>query len=237
MIPAVGKSGPCTNFRISASCACGIVHQRDGGVDNFGEIVRRNLGRHADGDAVGAVDQQIRNACGKNVGLDFAAVVVGAEVDGLFVEIFEQRGGDLRELGFGVAVGRRRISIDRAEIALSELPAGSACSRSAPGAPTRRRPRGCHADGTCPSLRRRCWRTCAWRGWAQAHLLHGVQNAAMHRLQSVAHVGQRAANDHRHRIVEIRPPHLVFNVDGLNVQGAGELPPSPGGGVNGSSGF
>ena len=24
MIPAVGKSGPCTNFRISASCALGL---------------------------------------------------------------------------------------------------------------------------------------------------------------------------------------------------------------------
>ena len=27
----------------------------------------------------------------------------------------------------------------------------------------------------------------------QSHLLHGVQNAAVHRLQSVAHVGQCAA--------------------------------------------
>ena len=38
----------------------------------------------------------------------------------------------------------------------------------------------------------------------QAHLLHGVKNAAMDGLQSVADVGQRAADDHRHRIVEIR---------------------------------
>ena len=54
----------------------------------------------------------------------------------------------------------------------------------------------------------------------QAHLLHGVQNAAMDRLQAVAHVGQRSPDDHRHRIVEIRPAHLVFNVDGLNVHRA-----------------
>ena len=51
--------------------------------------------------------------------------------------------------------------------------------------------------------------------------LHGVQNAAMHRLQTVAHVGQRAPDDDRHRIVEIRALHLLFNVDGLNVGGAG----------------
>ena len=43
----------------------------------------------------------------------------------------------------------------------------------------------------------------------------------MHGLQSVAHIGQRAADDDRHRIVEIRPAHLLFNVDGLNVGRAG----------------
>jgi hypothetical protein len=57
----------------------------------------------------------------------------------------------------------------------------------------------------------------------QAHLLHGVENAAMHGLQSVAHVGQGAADDHRHGVVEIRPLHLLFNVDGLNVRGAGAV--------------
>src|SRR5579864_2072241 len=55
----------------------------------------------------------------------------------------------------------------------------------------------------------------------ETHLLHGVENAAMYGLQSVADVGQRTADDDRHRVVEIRPTHLVFNVDGLNVQGAG----------------
>ena len=55
----------------------------------------------------------------------------------------------------------------------------------------------------------------------EAHLLHGVENAAVHGLESVANIGQSAADDDRHGIVEIRLAHLVFNVDGLNVQGAG----------------
>ena len=38
----------------------GIVDQRDAGVDHLAEIVRRDVGRHADRDAAGAVDQQIR---------------------------------------------------------------------------------------------------------------------------------------------------------------------------------
>ena len=82
--------------------------------------MRRNFRRHAYRDSVGAVDQQIRNARGKDVGLDFATVVVGVEVDGVFVDIFEQRRGNLRKLGFGVTVGRRRISVNRAEISLAE---------------------------------------------------------------------------------------------------------------------
>ena len=55
----------------------------------------------------------------------------------------------------------------------------------------------------------------------EAHLLHGVENAAMHGLQSVAHVGEGATDDHRHRIVEIRPAHLLFDIYRLNVQRAG----------------
>jgi hypothetical protein len=35
----------------------------------------------------------------------------------------------------------------------------------------------------------------------------------MHRLEAVAHVGQRAAHDHAHRVVEIRAPHLLFETD------------------------
>ena len=142
--------GALHEFQNLGELRVGIVDQRDGGVDDFGQIVRRNFRRHADGDSVGAVDQKIRNARGKNVGLDFAAVVVGMEVDGLFVEIFEQRGGNLRELGFGVTIGRRRISVDRAEISLTKDQRIAHATSLAPGERERHTPRGCRADGTCP---------------------------------------------------------------------------------------
>ena len=38
--------------------------------------------------------------------------------------------------------------------------------------------------------------------------------AAVDRLEAVADVGERASDDHGHRVVEIRPAHLVFDVDG-----------------------
>ena len=55
----------------------------------------------------------------------------------------------------------------------------------------------------------------------EAHLVHGVENAPVHGLQPVADIRQRAADDHRHRIVEIRPAHLFFDIDGMNVGRAG----------------
>ena len=47
----------------------------------------------------------------------------------------------------------------------------------------------------------------------QPHFVHAVQNAAMHGLQAIADVGQRAAHDHAHRVIEVRALHLVFDID------------------------
>ena len=54
----------------------GIVDQRDRRVDHLAEIVRRDVGRHADGDAAGAVDQQVREARRQDHRLLLGAVVV-----------------------------------------------------------------------------------------------------------------------------------------------------------------
>ena len=69
MMPAVGKSGPCTNFKISGKLRSGIVHQRDRRIHDFGQIVRRNFRRHADRDSVRPIHQQVGNARGQNGGL------------------------------------------------------------------------------------------------------------------------------------------------------------------------
>ncbi len=43
--------------------------------------------------------------------------------------------------------------------------------------------------------------------------LRGIENAAMHRLQPVTHIGQRAADNHAHRVIEIAGFHLIDDVD------------------------
>ncbi len=218
-----GEIGALNEFQNLGELGAGIVDQRDGGVDDFGEVMRRNFCRHADGDSVGAVDQKIRNARRKNVRLDFAAVVVGMKVDCLFVEVFEQRSGNLRELGFGVTIGRGRISIDGAKVSLTEdervahRPVLGETNEGVIDSEISVRvvlahdfadDAGAFASGPVG---------------LQPHLRHRVENAAVDGLQSVAHVGQRAADDHRHGIIEIRPAHLLFNVDGLNVQRSGAI--------------
>ena len=45
-------------------------------------------------------------------------------------------------------------------------------------------------------------------------LVHGIQNTSMHRLQTIAHIGQGATHNHTHRIVEVRAFHLFFEADG-----------------------
>ena len=80
----------------------GIVDQRHAGVDDFAEIVRRDIGRHADRDAAGAVDQQVRELGRQDRRLPILVVVIGLEIDGVLVDVVEQRLRDLGQPGFGV---------------------------------------------------------------------------------------------------------------------------------------
>src|SRR5688572_18654744 len=45
-----------------------------------------------------------------------------------------------------------------------------------------------------------------------AELIHGPQHASVDGFKSVAHIRQSTSDDYRHRIVEIRASHLVFNI-------------------------
>ena len=54
----------------------------------------------------------------------------------------------------------------------------------------------------------------------QSHLAQGVEHAPVHGLEPVAGIGQRAPDDHRHRVVEIGAAHLLFDVDGDEVGAA-----------------
>ena len=96
-----------------------IVDQRQAGVDDLGQIVRRDVGGHADRDTRGAVDQQVRHARRQDRRLVLGLVVVGYEVDRFLVDVGQQLVREPRHAHFGVAHGRRRIAVHRAEVALA----------------------------------------------------------------------------------------------------------------------
>jgi hypothetical protein len=76
IMPPVGKSGPGTISMQRVVVDRRIVDQRHAGVDDLAEVVRRNVGRHADGDAARAIDQQVRELRRQNRRLLLRAVIV-----------------------------------------------------------------------------------------------------------------------------------------------------------------
>ncbi len=88
-------------------------------VADLGDVVRRDVGGHADRDALRAVGQQVREGGGEDRRLLLGAVVVGAEVDGVLAQPVQHQRRGRRETGLGVAHGGGVIAVDRAEIALA----------------------------------------------------------------------------------------------------------------------
>ena len=204
----------------------GIVDERQAAVDDLAEIVRRHVGGHADRDAAGAVDEQVREARRQNRRLVLGLVVVGREVDRVLVDVVEQRHRRLGEPGLGVAHGRRRIAVDGAEIALP------VDEHDAHGEVLRHAHQGVvdrlvavrvvlthHVADDAGGLH-------VFLVGRVAVLVHRVEDAPVHGLEAVAGIGQSAAHDHAHGVIEIGALHLVDDGNQLDV--AGRLVPPPG---------
>ncbi len=196
-----------------------VVDHFDGGVNDFSEIVRRDVGRHADRNAVGAVHDEVGNPRRQDIGLEGGLVVVGDEVDGFHLDVGEQFAADLFEAALGVPHGRGRIAVDGAEVPLA-VDEGITHAEGLRHADERVVNGGIavrvvNAHGLADDLR--AFGVPLVR--LQTHLVHGVKNAAMHGLEAVAGIGERAPDDDGHGVVEIRAAHLVFNVDGDEIRG------------------
>ena len=196
-----------------------VLQQVQAGVDHLVEVVRRDVGGHAHRDAGRAVDQQVGQPRRQHQRLFLGAVVVGAEVDGFLVDVGEHLVRDLRQADFRVAHRRRVVAVDRAEVAL------------AVDQHVAQREGLCHAhDGVVDRrVTVRVVFTHHVTDDARALLerpvpvvvllVHREEHAPVHGLQAVARIGQRTADDHAHRVIEIRPPHLLFQADGQGFLG------------------
>ena len=194
-----------------------VVEQRQAGVHHFDEVVRRNVRRHADGDAGRAVDQQVRHPSRQHLGDLQRFVVVGDGVDRLFIQIREHLAADLRHAHFGVARRGGRVAVDGAEVALAVR------QRVAQHEVLRHAHDGLVDGAVAVRVVLRHHFADDVGGFARrpvvevAQLVHRVEHAPMHRLQAVAHVRQRAGDDDAHRVVEIRLPQLFLDAAGQNL--------------------
>jgi len=181
-----------------------MLNQVDGGVDDFPQIVRRNIGCHAHGDARRPVHQQVGHARGKDLGLLLAFVVVGTEIDGPLVDVLEQRGRNARKARLGVSHGGGRVAIHRAEVSLPFHQRvthaewlGHAHQRIVDGRVAMGMVLAHHFTDDLGALA---------RGLVvrQSHFVHAEEDAPIHRLEAVADIGERAAHDDAHGVIEIR---------------------------------
>jgi hypothetical protein len=137
-----------------------------------------------------AVDQQVGQPAGQHQRLLLAAVVVGAEVDGLLVDVGQHLVGDLRQADFGVPHGRGVVAVDRAEVALAvhQHVAQTEVLRHAHDGVVHRgvAVRVVLADHVADDARRLLVRPVP----IVVQLVHGEQHPPVHRLEAVARIGQ-----------------------------------------------
>jgi hypothetical protein len=95
-----------------------VVDEVGDRVAKLPEIMRRNVGCHANGDASRPIEQQVRQPPGEDGWLGHGGVVVRNKIDRVFVDVQQEFGGDLSETRLGVAHGRCAVAIDRSEIPL-----------------------------------------------------------------------------------------------------------------------
>ena len=189
------------------------VDEEDERVANFVQVVRRDVGGHAHGDARRAVEQQVGQAGGQHIGLHEGVVEVGHPVDGVLVDVLQHFHGDGGHAGFGVTHGGRAVAVDAAEVALAvdqRVAHGELLGHAHHGVIDSAVAVGViftqhFADETGALAMRRIR--------PQAHVVHGIEDAPVDRLEAVAGVGQGAGDDDAHGVIQVGVTHLLVDVN------------------------
>ena len=172
----------------------------------------RDVRRHADGNALAAVDEQVRETAGQDVGLLLGLVKVGIPVDGVFFNVGQHLAGHLGHAGLGVTVSSRGVAVHGAEVALAVH------KRVTQAEILRQTHHGIIDRSVAVRVVRAQHRTDGIGRFAVgvlrvvAALVHRVQDAAVDGLQAVAHIGQSARHDNRHRVVKERRLDFLLHI-------------------------
>ncbi len=192
------------------------VNQISDGITEFGEIVRRDIGCHAHGDTGGSVQEQIGQTSRKQERFLQAVIKIRAKIDRFFVDVFKQFGRYPCQPCFGIAHGRRAVSVNAAEIPLTIN------QHIAHGEILRHAHHGI-IDG-CIAV---------WMVFTQhfthntgafamrsvvshARIMHRIKDTAVHRFESITGVRKGAGHDDAHGVIEVRIAHFVVDVDRID---------------------
>ncbi len=194
----------------------GIVNLRTNRIDHLTEIMRRNVRGHADSDAGASVDEQVREGGGENDGLGGGFVVVRDKIDRVLAHVVHQRGAEVRQARLGVTHGGGRIALDRSEVSLSVHQAFA----HGPWLRHVHERRIDHRLAVRMVIARRVARDLGALSVLppreERQVMHRVKDAALGRLEAVARIGQRAGDNHAHRVIEEGARHLLGDIDGLD---------------------
>ena len=165
--------------------------------------MRRNGGRHAYGDALRAIGKKI-GKCRRQHHRFFAGTVVrAAEVYRVFVDAIDQQPRNFRQPRFRVAHSRRVIAVDISKVALpvhQRIALGKVLcephQRVVDGLVAVRVEIAHHVADDFGGLLE------SGPG-VEPQLPHAIKNAAMHRLEPIARIGQRAVHDRGKGVGEV----------------------------------
>ncbi len=173
--------------------------------------MRRNVRRHTDCDARRAVNQKVGKLRRQNSRLGAGLVIVWHKIHGVVIDIFEHFHCRCGHPGLGVSHRSRWVGVDTAKVALrvneriTHIPfLAHTHQRSVGGLVAVRM---VVAAGIAGDF-------CAFDppgAGREIQVVHGDQDPPLRRLQTVAHVRQRPADDHAHRVRQIAALELFLD--------------------------
>ena len=189
-----------------------VVDERTHAVDDLTHIMRRNIRRHADRDARGAVDQQVGEVAGQGGGFLEAVVVVRGKIDRVLINIQQHLLGKAAHAALSITVGSRRVAVHRAEVAVAvhqHIAHGKVLCQAHQCVVDRR-----VAVRMVPAQHRSDGVRAFTVGLVGVEVvfIHGVEDAPVHRLQAVPHIRQGARHNNRHGVVQKGFFNLLFQV-------------------------
>ena len=189
-----------------------VIDQAAHAVDDLVHVVRGDVRGHADGDTRRAVHEQVREMGGESRRFFQTVVIVRDEIDGFLVDILKHFDGQTAHAALGVTIGSRRVAVDRAEVsvAVDEHIAHGEILREThesviDGRVAVRMVTPEHAAHGIRAL-------AVGLAGREVVLVHGIEDSSVHRLEPVAHVGQRALHDDRHGVGQKGFFNFLFQV-------------------------